>query len=206
MLKQHADVHASIDEALRWAAINGHLDIVKILVENGADIHAFDDEALVSSAARGHLAVVEYLGSQGANLRAQNDYALIWSTTNGYIEIVKYLLANGVPVNKFCTQSVGFRKTATPEDFEVIAQYFPPLVPEELAPKKFHDYALKYGIVYHGSNYPPMEEEYKKRKEIRSKLKKEIYEKAQEILYRPGGIRSLLLEERFHEKASKCVE
>ena len=33
--------------ALRYSAKNGHLDIVKYLVENGANIHAQDDYALL---------------------------------------------------------------------------------------------------------------------------------------------------------------
>lgn len=43
MTKQGADIHAGGDWALRWAAINGHSDIVKYLVEKGADIHAMNE-------------------------------------------------------------------------------------------------------------------------------------------------------------------
>ena len=97
-----------------------------------------------------------------------------------------------------------------PEDAEFIAQFYKKqvmkigsqTVPKDYVPKEFHEYALKYGIVYQGSNYEPMEKEYTKRKELRDKLKTEIYEKAQEILYRPGGIRAQLLEERFYLNAA----
>ena len=39
-----ANIHANADEALIWAALNGHLEIVKFLVTHGANIHAQDDE------------------------------------------------------------------------------------------------------------------------------------------------------------------
>ena len=95
-----------------------------------------------------------------------------------------------------------------PEDAEFIAQFYKKQVmktgPKDYILKKFHEYAFKYGIIYEGSNCAPMEEEYKKRKETRRKVNNEIYEKAQEILYRPEGIRSQLLEERFNENAFGC--
>jgi ankyrin repeat protein len=51
-----------INRALRWSAYNGHLEIMKCLVEQGAD----DDEALICSAEYGHLEVVKYLKARGA--------------------------------------------------------------------------------------------------------------------------------------------
>ena len=39
-LRNNADVHTNNDWALRLAALNGHLDVVKYLHENGADINA----------------------------------------------------------------------------------------------------------------------------------------------------------------------
>ena len=87
------------------------------------------------------------------------------------------------------------------EDAEFIAQFFSNPVPNFVT-TSFHEFCLKYGIVYGGSGYESMEDEYRKRKEIRSMLKKEIYEKAQEILYRPGGIRAQLTELRFYQNAA----
>ena len=74
---------------------------------------------------------------------------------------------------------------ASPEDVEFIAQYFPNPIPENLVTRNFHKCALKYG------------------KGKRSG--QELRMKGQEILYRPGGIRSQLLEERFNEKAATLL-
>ena len=45
------------------AAKNGHLDVVRYLVERGADVHADDDEAMRWASRNGHLEVVKYLES-----------------------------------------------------------------------------------------------------------------------------------------------
>jgi ankyrin repeat protein len=37
-LKHGANVSAKDDYALRWSALNGHLEVVKLLLEHGADI------------------------------------------------------------------------------------------------------------------------------------------------------------------------
>ena len=199
-----ANIHAEDEHGLKWSADKGHLHVVKYLVEEcQADIHAHDDAAIRWSISRGHLQVVEYLVSRGANIMAKNGEALVLAARNGYLKLVKYLLSVRIPMDKFGTSFLTkCIHEDLPEDAEFIAQFFSKPIPENLVPIKFHQYALKYGIIYGGSGYEPMEEEYKKRKEIRSILKNEIYEKAQEILYRPGGIRSQLLEERFNENAS----
>ena len=45
----------------RWAAFNGHLEIVAFLLDNGADLHARNDGALREARANGHTAVVALL-------------------------------------------------------------------------------------------------------------------------------------------------
>jgi len=43
---QGADIHADEDESICRASSNGHLDVVKYLVEIGANIHAENDESI----------------------------------------------------------------------------------------------------------------------------------------------------------------
>ena len=62
----------------------GHLTVVKYLMEHGADVHA-DDDALRWSALNGYIGVVKYLVEHGAVVRAGNDYALRWNAYFGYL-------------------------------------------------------------------------------------------------------------------------
>ena len=94
------DIHARDDYAFRWAARNGHLEVVKYLVEDcDADVHAYDDHAVRWSAERGHLEIVKYLVEEcGADVRNKDDYALRWAALNGHLEVVKYLVSKGANV------------------------------------------------------------------------------------------------------------
>ena len=60
----------------RWASENGHLEVVRYLVEQGANIHANNDYAIRWASENGHLEVVRYLVEKGANIHANNDYAI----------------------------------------------------------------------------------------------------------------------------------
>lgn len=59
------------DNALHWGAIQGNLEVVKILMSNGADVNIKDSEnntALHHAAARGHNQTVSYLLDNGARM------------------------------------------------------------------------------------------------------------------------------------------
>ena len=87
------------DEALIYASSNGHLDVVKYLVDHGANVNADDDEALIWASKNGHLDVVEYLVDNGANVNAEDDYALRLASENGHTDIVKYLVDHGANIH-----------------------------------------------------------------------------------------------------------
>jgi len=91
LVENGANIHAVDDCALRWAAESGHLEVVKYLVENGANIHAKDNWALCWAARNGHLKIVKYLVENGADIHADNNYAFCWAACNGHFEVVKYL-------------------------------------------------------------------------------------------------------------------
>ena len=63
-----ADINANYDEALREAAVHGHTEIVKLLLDRGADIHALCDQALLFAAYVGHTDTVKLLLRRGARL------------------------------------------------------------------------------------------------------------------------------------------
>jgi ankyrin repeat protein len=50
--------------SLRQASKNGHLEIVKYLVEHGSNIHAKNNDSLAWARIKGHLEVVNYLKSK----------------------------------------------------------------------------------------------------------------------------------------------
>jgi ankyrin repeat protein len=79
------------NELLRYAAIHGHLEIIKYLIEHGTNIHANNDVALRFAAANGYLEVVKYLHQNGADIATDDNLALIWAAENGHREVVKYL-------------------------------------------------------------------------------------------------------------------
>lgn len=94
-----ANIHAKDEAALRLAARNGHIDIVKFLVAQGADIHADDDDALRVAAEFGQLDIVRYLVDQGADVHARDDFALRWAASKGHLDIVKFLVRKGADIH-----------------------------------------------------------------------------------------------------------
>ena len=86
-IEEGINIHADDDWALRYAAINGYLEVVIYLIDKGANIHADDDWALISAAFNGYLEVVRYLIDNGANIHARNDYAFKYGTA----EVITYL-------------------------------------------------------------------------------------------------------------------
>ena len=69
LVSRVANIHVKDNFALRWSAVNGHLEVVKFLVEQGANISECNDWEL-------DLEVLKYLVYQGANVNAREDYAL----------------------------------------------------------------------------------------------------------------------------------
>jgi len=87
-------VHTNNNYAIKWASKNGHLDLVKKLIEHGADIHADDDYAVRLASKNGHLCVVKKLIKYGANIHAENDFSIVWASANKYFDIVELLTSN----------------------------------------------------------------------------------------------------------------
>jgi ankyrin repeat protein len=91
------------DTPLIEAAANGHLDVVKLLIENGADVNLKGEAwygPLHAAAAKGHIEVVKILLENGAdvNIFHQNK-PLHNAAMNGHIEVAEILLANGADIN-----------------------------------------------------------------------------------------------------------
>ncbi|CDW76924.1 nad(+) adp-ribosyltransferase-3 [Stylonychia lemnae] len=91
---------------LHFASSKGHLEIVKVLIEEGnSQVDQKNTKCQTSlclAAQQGHLKVVEYLVSKGANLHGldkQGKSPLIHAIINGHLHIVSFLLRQGVSPN-----------------------------------------------------------------------------------------------------------
>ncbi len=125
-LKNGANIHARNDYALRYSSENGHIEVVKYLVElkpDGANIHTDDDYSLRWASRNGHLDIVKYLVElklDGANIHTRNDGALIWASFNGHLDIVKYLISHGANIH---AQDDGALRWASRNDQIEVVKY-----------------------------------------------------------------------------------
>jgi ankyrin repeat protein len=78
--------------------MNGHLAVVKYLIERGTDIHAYEDAALRYSSMNGYLEVVQYLIEHGANIHADEDAALRMriSVESNDIDMIEYIIRHDI--------------------------------------------------------------------------------------------------------------
>lgn len=62
--------------ALMYASVHGHIDIVKVLVDNGAKMNLQDrisgNTALIWATREGRIGVAKYLIDKGANMELHN--------------------------------------------------------------------------------------------------------------------------------------
>ena len=91
------------DTLLIEAAANGHLDVVKLLIENGADVNLKGEAwygPLHAAASKGHIEVVKILLENGADVNIfQQNKPLHNAAMNGHIEVAEILLAHGADIN-----------------------------------------------------------------------------------------------------------
>lgn len=66
LMAQGIDFHQKDGIALRWAAANGHIDMVRYLLDNEADIHANADSALFGAVINRQFKTVDFLLERGA--------------------------------------------------------------------------------------------------------------------------------------------
>ena len=85
--------------AVRYASENGHLEVVKYLVEKDSDFQVGDNHAVRFASRNGHLEVVKYLVENGADFRADDNYSIRCASLCGRLEVVKYLVEKGEPEN-----------------------------------------------------------------------------------------------------------
>lgn len=91
-----ADLHAENDYACRMASKNGHIEVLKYLIEHEADSHAADENALSLAAKNNQLDVVEYLLTAcAADVHANQESALQMAFEGGHLKMVQLLVKYG---------------------------------------------------------------------------------------------------------------
>jgi len=90
---------------LNLATYNGHLEVVKLLLDNGADLAVRDKYGATSlncASANGHLEVVKLLLDKGADISVRDKYEatpLNCASANGHLEVVRLLLDKGADIS-----------------------------------------------------------------------------------------------------------
>lgn len=127
MFIQHgANIHIKEGLPLRWAAENGHLDIVRYLTDlnvnthvgNKLDIHIRDGCALKWASRNGHSKIVEHLIHHNANVHVDEDCPLRWSSEYGHFDVVECLVKHKANVNAMNNYSLQWAIIG--EHFEII--------------------------------------------------------------------------------------
>lgn len=77
-----------MNHILTWAAENGHLDVVKLLVKKGANDY---NGAMFKAVIKGHTAIVKFLVKKCSNLNPP----MILAVKHNHLDIVKILVAYG---------------------------------------------------------------------------------------------------------------
>lgn len=83
------------------AAKRGHIEIVKLLIENVYIFGSDKNEALINAAAKGHLEIVIFLIENSADINADGNKSLQLSAKNGHLEVVKFLLSKNTNDKKY---------------------------------------------------------------------------------------------------------
>ncbi|PMD22643.1 ankyrin, partial [Hyaloscypha hepaticicola] len=88
------------------AALNGHLEVVRLLLAANATVNPVDpaeNSPLLLALIGGHAEVADLLASKGAEIKNEENQsgnsALSWAAVSGNTQIVQLLLSNGAPAN-----------------------------------------------------------------------------------------------------------
>ena len=88
-----------------WACKNGHLEVVRFLIENNANINAKSNKGftpLIHACIKGHLEIAKLLIDNHADINIKDSFlftALVWAYRNRHFEIAKLLIDAGADVN-----------------------------------------------------------------------------------------------------------
>jgi len=127
------------NQAIIWAASNGHLEVIKYLLTlPGVKASAQKNKAFIWAIIYGQLEVVKYLSTlPNVDAYAKDTQAIIDATFNGHLEILEYLLT--LPgVDASADDNYIIQIAAADERLSIVAMllYFEPKVALSLSDKK----------------------------------------------------------------------
>ena len=102
LLKIGADINVDYGYPLYIACHNCHLDVLKVLIENGLDLDSTFHRIppLRNACLNGQLELVKFLCEHGAYDR-RDHLSLRNACINGHLEVVKYLVSQGADIHAF---------------------------------------------------------------------------------------------------------
>ena len=130
------------DDAVLNAAKNGHLQLVKELINDGANVRRYDDHALHWACGNGHFEMVKYLIEEvGAANKSDKHFPVEQAAQYGHLEILKYLCENKM-ANFKCNNNYPVRTAAWSGHLEVVKY----LHGKGADIRSRNNYALRYSI------------------------------------------------------------
>lgn len=88
------------DAMLKIAVLNGHLDIIKYLVEDlGADVCTSDGYLICFAINKGYFDITKYLVEHGVDIHTDNEAPACYAAMSGNVDIIKYLVNLGSIIN-----------------------------------------------------------------------------------------------------------
>jgi hypothetical protein len=85
-----------LDQSLAFACFDGHLEVVKCLIDHGANVHSNQERPLIWACDQGHLKIVKWLvENKSASSTANEEAPLRWAIINGHLPVVDYLIQRG---------------------------------------------------------------------------------------------------------------
>ena len=107
----------------QWSCRNGHLEVVKWLVEtfDDIDVHAENEEAFILSCVHGYLEIAKWLFETFGDIdvHANNDEAFRYSCSYGHLEIVKWLVKTFDDIDVHIHNEEAFRRSCETGQLEV---------------------------------------------------------------------------------------
>jgi ankyrin repeat protein len=93
------DLRHDDNNALYYAIINDHLDVVKLLLKHGLDVQDIKSDGFTIAVQKGYFEMIKFLINQGLtadDLRVSGNEALTTASMFGHFNIVKLLIDNGI--------------------------------------------------------------------------------------------------------------